>query len=626
MKKKIISVLSVSVLLAVRILGCTATDPITDDIYIEGDLYLWDGGAWVAVAVGVGAGDVVGPAGATDHALVRYDGVTGKLIEDSLGTTLDDFANLTLGGDISASDINAGNDVNVTNDLDVTDNADVGGDLVVVGDISGGTFTGIEADRVEVSELGAATYDDAQDYINFFGDRTILSGGTITATLPADGTIAVAACTAWAKVSDNVTAVGNFFDYAGAAGVALTNQLTNYIYLDYNAGVPQIVVSTDILTHGFKQDHIHVGTVFRNGIVVHFHQEDNIGIGRVNIVDMYHLEKGDAERATGLITTDGGLLALSITAGVIYEGLSRHATIVDGSTWSTWYTSDSGATWTEVTAQAAINNTQYNAIAAGLAALTANRYAVHWVYCDIDGENLHIVYGQGDYTANQAVDAAVPSVLPNLVTNYGVLIAKVIVKKGTTTLVIAYPWTSAFTSSLATDHGSLAGLADDDHTQYVAEVDFNAKGDLLTATADDTPVILTVGADTFVLTANSGVANGIEWAAPAGGGGGVSYTELSGNVMTVSNTWGVADGVWYNWDLSGTLPEGTETAEIHVLKLVASDSVGVRADGSALAREQDILKAQVMTFLVEVEATRIVELQSDDVSDSDVFSLWGYWD
>lgn len=155
--------------------------------------------------------------------------------------------------------------------------------------------------------------------------------------------------------------------------------------------------------------------------------------------------------------------------------------------------------------------------------------------------------------------------------------------------------------------------------------DFNAKGDLLTATGDDTPVILPVGADTHVLTANSGVANGIEWAAPAGGGG-VSYTELSGTVMTVSNTWGVADGVWYNWDLSGTLPVGTETAEIHILKNVATDSVGVRADGSALAREQDILKAQVMTFLVEVESTRIIEIQSDDVSDADVFSLWGYWD
>lgn len=157
-----------------------------------------------------------------------------------------------------------------------------------------------------------------------------------------------------------------------------------------------------------------------------------------------------------------------------------------------------------------------------------------------------------------------------------------------------------------------------------ANADFNAKGDLLTATADDTPSIQGVGGDGEVLTADSGEADGIKWAVPAGGG--VSYTELAGTVTTASNGWGVGDGAWYDWDLSGTLPEGTETAEIHVVKNGASDSIGVRADGSALARSGTVLKAQIYTVMVEVESTRIIELMSGDVSDADVFSLWGYWD
>ena len=49
----------------------------------------------------------------------------------------------------------------------------------------------------------------------------------------------------------------------------------------------------------------------------------------------------------------------------------------------------------------------------------------------------------------------------------------------------------------------------------VMETDFNAKGDLLSATADDTPAILSVGTDGFVLTADSGEASGIKWATPA---------------------------------------------------------------------------------------------------------------
>jgi len=47
-------------------------------------------------------GDVVGPAGATDHALARFDGATGKVIENST-VILDDAGNLT-----SVTTINGG--------------------------------------------------------------------------------------------------------------------------------------------------------------------------------------------------------------------------------------------------------------------------------------------------------------------------------------------------------------------------------------------------------------------------------------------------------------------------------------------------------------------------------------
>jgi hypothetical protein len=46
----------------------------------------------------------------------------------------------------------------------------------------------------------------------------------------------------------------------------------------------------------------------------------------------------------------------------------------------------------------------------------------------------------------------------------------------------------------------------------------NAKGDLIAATAADTPAALTVGANGTVLTAASGEATGLQWAAPAPGG------------------------------------------------------------------------------------------------------------
>jgi len=57
-------------------------------------------------------------------------------------------------------------------------------------------------------------------------------------------------------------------------------------------------------------------------------------------------------------------------------------------------------------------------------------------------------------------------------------------------------------------------------TQSMAD----AKGDILAATGPDTIVRVPVGADTFVLTADSGAAAGVSWQAGGGGGGGIPTT------------------------------------------------------------------------------------------------------
>jgi len=64
----------------------------------------------------------------------------------------------------------------------------------------------------------------------------------------------------------------------------------------------------------------------------------------------------------------------------------------------------------------------------------------------------------------------------------------------------------------------LAGLDTADGSKIPKSL-LNAKGDVIGATAAATPVILAVGANGQVLTADSTFAAGIKWATPAAGGG-----------------------------------------------------------------------------------------------------------
>jgi hypothetical protein len=75
----------------------------------------------------------------------------------------------------------------------------------------------------------------------------------------------------------------------------------------------------------------------------------------------------------------------------------------------------------------------------------------------------------------------------------------------------------------------------------------DAKGDLIAATANDTPARLAVGANDTVLTADSSTATGLKWATPAAGGGItlLSTTTLSGSSTTISSISGSYTNLYF---------------------------------------------------------------------------------
>lgn len=111
---------------------------------------------------------------------------------------------------------------------------------------------------------------------------------------------------------------------------------------------------------------------------------------------------------------------------------------------------------------------------------------------------------------------------------------------------------------------------------------WNAKGDLAVGTGSDTASRLGVGTDGHVLTADSGEATGLKWAAAAGGGG-VTHSYLGYNTVGGSTT-AVGAGVVYMKKItlaSAGLLLGLDLYLDHTTDTVAGvPSLGIWTDNS----------------------------------------------
>jgi hypothetical protein len=95
---------------------------------------------------------------------------------------------------------------------------------------------------------------------------------------------------------------------------------------------------------------------------------------------------------------------------------------------------------------------------------------------------------------------------------------------------------TALTAVSATELSYLDGVTSAVQTQVdakIAKSTVTTKGDLLAATAADTPARLAVGTNGQVLTADSTAATGIKWASPAGG---ANWTLLNTGGTTLSGS------------------------------------------------------------------------------------------
>lgn len=245
----------------------------------------------------------------------------------------------------------------------------------------------------------------------------------------------------------------------------------NMIYFDASANIFVATLKEDFYSvFDFTRDFT-VGRVYYDGTTIHIRL---CGMNRWNFprrVQMFGEERFPVERATGLMISGTGTRNVAITAGVIWAELVNRFSIdaLDTSgtdTFTYWYRDGSGG-WIAVADQTQIDNLNYDDNSGTLEELlNVNRYGVHWVYVD-HMSNMHVVYGQYNYTLTEANNATTLSSLPGLVGAYATLVGKIIIQKSAGSFTsVQSPFVTQFQAGAVSNHNDLSGLQGGTTNEY----------------------------------------------------------------------------------------------------------------------------------------------------------------
>lgn len=319
--------------------------------------------------------------------------------------------------------------------------------------------------------IGSPTYTSVQDNLNIFHSTGITTGWVISDA--GGGFIDVSAGSGFIKQYATDTDILYSLDVGAAASLGLTTGVVNYVYVEYNAGSPQIVVDTTKRTD--LHTNVFLGNVYKYAsgeLHINTYRGYNVGNHAANMISRLQATAPMAHES-GAIITPTGTRNFAVSAGYFWEGFNRFSTnAFDSSVADTfrYFYQDGVGGWTEVLGQTQIDNLQYDDASGTLATLGNNRYGVHWVYEATDS-HIYVVYGTGNYLLADAQDAQ-PGGAPPHIEAHGRLIGKIIVQKSATSF---YDTQSAFditfSSPGVTDHQYLTSIGTYTHAQIDAHID-----------------------------------------------------------------------------------------------------------------------------------------------------------
>lgn len=286
----------------------------------------------------------------------------------------------------------------------------------------------------------------------------VMSGCDITDNL--DGTVSFAAGYGLIRATADETTPLYAVAISAQTNLALTDNSTNYVYFDYNAGVPNFKATTDRSIINCM-DKCLAYKIYRKGTVIDVENlvGQNVDVS-TKLRKLFYAFSKYIHAEGGTILSQPSSLALALTSGSFFSGIKEvehpaFDTNVAGAANEnvfTLYYRDGLGSFTEVADSKLINTTQYDSGTGTLATLDNNKFGVSWVYLiNNSPSRLAVVVGQAQYASQtEANNATPPTVIPNIIDGFGVLVGFVTyAKSGTSFSNILSAFTQRFTSSTA---------------------------------------------------------------------------------------------------------------------------------------------------------------------------------
>lgn len=336
-----------------------------------------------------------------------------------------------------------------------------------------GTVAG-PSSGVTIDTIGSATYTQAQEAFQVGMSAGVASGGVITDA--GGGSIDVSAIQAFIRSTDSHVGALFSFDLAAVAGIAIPSDSIRYIGVEYNAGSPQVI--SRALNNWNGHDEFALGAVVNNGgaeLHIFSNPQTNADIDADSSKRLYETDPLQrADRLGGLIVSETGTRNVAITQGTLYDRFNEFviaALDTSGADTFDYYYRDGVGGWTRVAAQSQWDNAQYDDGSGTLQSLGGNKWGVHWIYIEADGDML-LVYGQAQFnTVSQAQAATSPSAVPLRIQAHGRLVGRIVFQEGQAS---AESFDSSFlvefSGTGASSHTELTDIGTNTHAQIDAHL------------------------------------------------------------------------------------------------------------------------------------------------------------